>query len=81
MTYFILYILCTIVCWPWNSSMVRRFGTSRLYRLIRMTPREENDRKKILTEALIVNAIAYAGILFLVLSIISFWESLKTIGP
>lgn len=81
MIYFILFIVCAVVCLPLNLFLVRRYGTSSLYRLIRMAPREKKDRKKFLTEVMVINLIAFAGLLFLALSLISFWESLKTIGP
>lgn len=79
--YLILFLVCAVVCLPLNSSIVRRYGTSRLYRLIRMAPREGKKRKEFLKEIFIANGIALLGLLFLLLSLVSFWESLKTIGP
>lgn len=81
MIYFILFIVCSVVCWPLNSTIVKRYGTSRLYRLIRMAPREGKKRKEFLKVIFIANGIALIGLLFLLLSLVSFWESLKTIGP
>lgn len=81
MTYFILFVVTAVICWPVHHSMVKRYGTSSFYRLIRMVPEEAANRKKFIAEVTIVNIIGFAGLIFLVLFFVSFWESLKTIGP
>lgn len=81
MTYFILSIISALICWPVHYSLVKRYGTSSWVRLIRKAPKEASKRKRFIAEVTIVNIIAFAGIIFLGLSLVSFWEALKTIGP
>jgi hypothetical protein len=80
-TYFILFIVSAFICWPMQYLMVKRYGTSSWVRLIRKAPKEASKRKEFIAWIFIVNLIAFAGILFLGLSLVSFWEALKTIGP
>lgn len=81
MIYFIIFLLATLIGAVPQRNLKKKYGTSIPLLLLKRIPKNSEARKRLIQELTLMYAIGCIALFFLALSLLAFWEELKTIGP